>query len=182
METNSLEVLSYESCGWSQQNDNTVIDEKLKAMLSIQTEGNVIYLCHPRHLFEVLTEDPETKMVQGIDWDSINVEKMMGYNDFGKYSIVEEICYKKNNQFGYLQKRATHMIKRYKEMGHSEWNYPIAILEEIDNGTNPPTYFARGIINYSQEGISLAFNPIAVKEIPKESIWQKGLRFGDNFD
>lgn len=177
METNSLEVLSYESCEWNQQNGSS----KLKAMLSIRTEGNVIYLCHPRHLFDVLVEDPKTKMVQGIDWDSINVEKMKQYNDFGKYSIVEENS-KGHNQFNYLQKRAAHMIKKYKEMGHSEWNYPIAILEEIDNGSSIPTYFARGIVNCNQEGISLAFSPVAVKEIPNESIWQKGLRFGDNFD
>ncbi len=179
METNNLEVLSYE---WNQQSDNIETTKKLKAMLSIRTEGNVIYLCHPRHLFDVLIENPETKMTQGVDWDSINVEKMIQYNDFGKYSIVEEICSKRNNQFTYLQKKATHMMKKYKEMGHSEWNYPVAILEEIDHGSNLPTYFARGIVNFSQERISLAFNPLAMKENPKESIWQKGLRFGDNFD
>ena len=173
MEENNLESLSYKIVEF---------DEKIQAMLSIRTEGNVIYLCHPRHLFDVLKEDSETKKIQGVDWDSINVEKMIKYNDFGKYSIVEEICSKRNNQFTYLQRRATHVMKKYKEMGHSEWNYPVAILEEIDHGIHPPTYFARGIVSFSQEGISLAFNPLAVKESPKESVWQKGLRFGDNFD
>lgn len=172
MNTDSLEVLSYEPLVEPQ----VFGDAKLKAMLSIRIDGDVIYLCHPRHLFDILVEDPETKMIQGVDWDSINVEKMMKYNDFGKYSAVNQ------NQFGYLQKRATHMMKKYKEVGHSEWNYPIAILEEKDNGSSTPTYFARGIINFSQEGVSLVFNPLAVKEIPKESIWQKGLRFGDNYD
>ncbi len=156
--------------------------EKLKAMLSIQTEGNLIYLCHPRHLFDELTEDSETKMITEVDWDSINVEKMIQYNDFGRYSIVEEICYKRKNQFDYLQRKAAHMMKKYQEKGYKEWSYPIAILEEVDHGLSAPTYFARGIVNFNQSGISFAFNPIAVKELPKESIWQKGLKFGDNFD
>jgi len=179
METSNLDTLLYETFKGNQSGE---IDEKVKAMLSIRTEGNIIYLCHPRHLLDELKEDFETKMIQEINWDSINIEKMKKYNDFGRYSIVEEICYERNNQYSYLQRRGIHMLKKYKEMGHSEWHYPIAILEEIDHGINPPTYFVRGIVNFNQEGISLAFNPSAVKESPKESVWQKGLRFGDNFD
>lgn len=107
---------------------------------------------------------------------------MIELNDFGRYLIVEQICSKRNNQFTYIIKKASHMLKKYQEKGVSHFSYPFVILEEIYNGVDEPQYFVRGIVNCSQKGFSLAFNPFAIKELPQESIWQKSLRFSDNFD
>jgi len=182
MVSNNLVQLKYESLDWENGNFNAESLEKLTALLKIRREGNVIYICHPKHLFEVMTEDPDTKEIKHVDFDSINIEKLIKTNDFGRYSIVEQICSPKNNQFTYIMKKASHMIRRYQEKGVSKFSYPFVILEEIYNGVEGPQYFVRGIVNCSQEGFSLAFNPLAIKDSPKESVWQKALRFGDNFD
>ena len=79
-------------------------------------------------------------------------------------------------------KKASHMIKKYQKDGVSQFSYPFAILEEIYNGIEEPQYFVRGLVNCSQKGFSLVFNPLAIKKLPQESIWQKALRFGDNFN
>lgn len=182
MNSNNLVQLIYEPLSWENGNFTSESLEKLMALLEIRTEGNRVYICHPKHLFEVMEEDPDTKEIRYIDFDSINVEKMVRLNDFGCYSIVEQICYKKNNQFTYIMKKALHMIKKYQKEGVSQFSYPFAILEEIYNEVEGPQYFVRGLVNCSQEGFSLVFNPLAIKKLPQESIWQKGLRFGDNFN
>lgn len=181
MDSNNLVQLEYESLDWENGNFTAESLEKLTALLKIRKEGNVIYICHPKHLFEAMKEDPDTKKIKYVDFDSINVEKLIKINDFGRYSIVEQICSKTNNQFTYVMKKSSNMIKKYQEEGVSNFSYPFVILEEIDNGVEEPQYFVRGIINCSQEGFSLAFNPLAIKTLPKESVWQKALRFGDNF-
>ena len=176
MKTINLVKLEHEHLEFENNkfSDNSM--EKLKAMLTIREEGHVIYICQPRHLFDSLTENPDTKEINCVDFDSINIEKMIQYNDFGRYSIVEQICSKTNNQFTYLFKKSSHIINKYQSRGLSHLSFPFAILERTYKG-----YFVRGIINCNKKGISLAFNPIAIKTLPKENIWQKGLRFGDNF-
>ncbi len=79
--------------------------EKIKALLNIKKDGDVIYICHPRHLFDSLEEDPITKEIVSVDLDSINIERMLHINDYGRYSIVEQICYKAHNQYTYLMKK-----------------------------------------------------------------------------
>lgn len=182
MNNNNLIQLEYDFLE-SENNEFTIESlEKLKALLTIRRDGNVIYICHPKHLFESMVEDVDTKEIKCVDFDSINVKKMIELNDFGCYSIVEQTCSRRNNQFTYIMKKASYMIKRYEEKGISQFSYPFAILEEIYNGSAEPQYFVRGIVNCSQNGFSLAFNPLATKELPKESIWQKALRFGDNLN
>lgn len=182
MDSNNLVQLVHEPLYWENNNFNAESLEKLMALLTIRKEGNVIYICHPKHLFEVMKEDPDTKEIRYVDFNSINVEKMIRINDFGRYSIVEQICSKKSNQFTYIMKKAYHMIKKYREEGVPQFSYPFVILEKIYNGPEEPQYFVRGIVTCSQEGFSLAFNPLAIKKLPKESVWQKALQFGDNFD
>lgn len=182
MDSNNLVQLEYEPLDWENNNFNSESLEKLKTLLSIRKEGNVIYICHPKHLLEVIIEDPNTKKIRYADFDNINVEKMIRLNDFGRYSIVEQICSRKNNQFTYIMKKASHMINKPREEGSPKFSYPFVILEEIYNELEETQYFVRGIINCSQEGLSLAFNPLAIKTLPRESIWQKALKFGDNFN
>lgn len=182
MNNNGLIQLEYDFLE-SENNEFTVESlKKLKALLTIRRDGNIIYICHPKHLFESIIEDVDTKEIKYVDFDSINVKKMIELNDYGHYSIVEQICSTTNNQFTYIMKKASHMMKKYKEIGLSQFSYPFVILEQIYNGSTEPQYYVRGIINCSQNGFSLAFNPLATKELPQESVWQKALRFGDNFN
>lgn len=182
MNNNNLIQLEYDFLECENNEFTAESLEKLKALLTIRKNGNVIYICHPKHLFENMLEDVDTKEIKYVDFDSINVQKMIEFNDFGRYSIVEQICSKRNNQFTYIIKKASHMMKKYQEKGVSHFSYPFVILEEIYNGAAESQYFVRGIVNFSQKGFSLVFNPIAIKELPQESIWQKSLRFGDNFN
>ena len=131
---------------------------------------------------ENIIVDPNTKEITHADFNSINVQKMMSLKDFGRYSIVEQICSTRDNQFTYIMKKASHMMLKYQKDGISQFSYPFVILEEIYNPFETPQYFVRGIIKCSQKGFSIAFNPLALKTTPSESVWQKGLRFGDNFN
>ena len=115
MDSNNLVQLEYESLDWENGNFTAESLEKLTALLKIRKEGNVIYICHPKHLFEAMKEDPDTKKIKYVDFDSINVEKLIKINDFGRYSIVEQICSKTNNQFTYVMKKSSNMIKKYQE-------------------------------------------------------------------
>lgn len=181
MDVNGLVTLEYESLEWEDHNFSTSSLEKLRALLTIRKEGNVIYICHPKHLFDVMEEDPDTKEIKAVDFNRINVERMLQRKDFGRYSIVQQICCKRNNQFTYLWKRASHMIRKYQEEGTPQFSYPLAILEESNSDDGKKQYFVRGIVSFHQEGVLLAFNPLAVKECPRESVWQKGLRVGGHF-
>lgn len=182
MNKNNLTQLEYDFLECESNEFTAESLEKLKTLLTIRTEGNMIYICHPSHLFETMLEDSNTKEIKYVDFDNINVQKMINLNDFGRYSIIDQISPKKNNQFTYITKKASHMIKKYQEKGVSHFSYPFAILEEINSELSEPQYFVRGIIKCNQKGFSLAFNPLAVKELPQESVWQKALRFGHNFN
>lgn len=182
MENDNLIQLEYDFLDCENNNFTAESMEKLKALLTIRKEGNIIYICHPKHLFETIVENFNTKELRYVDFDNINVEKMFRLNDFGRYSIVEQICSKKNNQFTYIMKKASHMIKKYQEEGVYQFSYPFVILEEINSQIEEPHYFVRGIVDCNQEGFSIAFNPLAIKFSPNGSVWQKALRFGDNFN
>lgn len=172
--------LEYEELEMNNGDFSESSTERLNALLTIRKDGNVIYLCHPRHLFDTLLENPDTKEIESVDFDSINVERMLSINDFGRYSIVEQICCRANNQFTYLMRKSSHMIKKYRNQGATQFSYPFAILEECYDERGQVSYFVRGIICCNQTGFKVAFNPAAIKELPKESIWEKALRFGDN--
>lgn len=180
MESENLMPLEYETLDYKNNKLSDISLEKLKAMLMIKEEGNIIYICHPKHLFDFIIEDFDTKEIKYVDFNSINIEKMMKYNDYGRYSIVEQICSKSNNQFTYVLKKASHMIKKYQDKGCPQFSFNFAVVEEIDNRFESPQYLVRGIISCNRNGFSLAFNPRVDKNISKESVWQKGLRLGDN--
>lgn len=182
MEMNNLTQLEYENLEWADNNFNANSMEKLKSLLMIKKDGDKIYICHPRHLLNSMEEDSKTKEIKYVDFDDIDVEKMIRYNDFGCYSMVEQLCSKKNNQYTYILKKASHMIKKYQQEGVSQFSYPFVILEEINKQCEEPQYSVRGIVSCNQKGFSIAFNPKAIKTMTKESVWQKGLRLGDNYD
>lgn len=176
MENNGLEKLEYEQLQWNENSFDDSSANKLQAMLSIWKDGNIIYLCHPNHLFDAKTDNYDTKEIAAINWDNINIEKMMKYNDFGRFSMVDQLSPKGVNQFNYLFKKVSHMLKEDPQHICS-----LAILEESYGQDQEPRYFVRGIVSCSKDGILLAFNPAAAKTNPyeKSSVWQKGLRFGN---
>lgn len=175
-------VLEYEDLEMNNGVLSESAKEKLQALLTIYCEGNVIYICHPRHLFGTLEENANTKEIVSVDLDSMNVDKMLSIGDYGRYSIVEQLCSKSNNQFTYLMKRVSHTIKKYRSTGAINFSYPLVILEEKYSQFTGFDYFVRGIISCNQDGIRIAFNPLAMRELPKTSTWEKGLRLGDNYD
>lgn len=158
--------------------------QRLKEILTIHKDGNVLYICHPRHIFQfgTIVENFNTKEIEEVDWDKIDFEQMLRYQDYGKYSMVEQICNRKNNAFTYLQKRAKHMMKRYKSFGTEDFHYPLVILEEKYSTDENKEFIIRGIVSCHKDGFNIAFNPQVKDDLvrEKESIWQKALKFGDN--
>lgn len=156
--------------------------EKLEELLTIRRDGNLILLCHPRHIFDRVSEDFTTKVINKVDWNSINIEMMKQYNDYGEYSMVDQVCSRKNNQFTYLSKKASHMMKRYKDLGTENMSYPLAVIEGVYNiQADTYDYYARGIICITQNGFALGKGPNYVSLDHKESTWEKALRMGDNY-
>lgn len=154
--------------------------DKLKALLTIRNDGDMIYICHPKHLFDNMLENGETKEVQYVDLNSINIQRMFDMGDYGHFSMVEQLCISGNAPLKYIMKKSAHMMKRYQEKGVPQYTYPFVVLEGTYHGSEEPTYFVRGIITCDMNGFYLAFNPLAVKKLPNESVWEKGLRLGDN--
>lgn len=180
MSSNELLAMEY---GFLEREDNGFTNEsidKLKALLTIRNDGDMIYICHPKHLFDNMIEDSETKEIEYVDLESINVQRMFDVGDYGHFSMVEQVCNRGNSPLKYIIKKAAHMMKRYKEKGVPQYTYPFVVLEEISHGSEEPTYFVRGIVTCDVNGLYLAFNPLAVKKLPNESVWEKGLRLGDN--
>jgi len=83
---------------------------------------------------------------------------MFLHDDYGCYSIIEQVYETENNQFNYIKKKASHMLRKYANDGASNYVYPLVIVEEMDSDTDF-TYFVRGIISCSQEEIKVAYNP-----------------------
>lgn len=178
MEIGNLVTLEYTPLDWEEKSFSARSLEMLEALLTIRKEGNLIYICHPKHIFDMYVEDGNTKEVKRVNFRCLNVERMFKYNDCGRYSMVDQMCSKTNNQLTYLLKRASHMIKKQQQAGLS-LSYPLAVLEE-DHSDFEVRYIARGIVSCDEKGIRVAFNPEVIKTPAKETVWQKGLRFGDN--
>lgn len=157
--------------------------EKLNVLLTIYKDGNVIYLCHPKHLFEHYVENKETKEISMVDWNGIDINRMFHVNDYGHFSMVEQ-CYSSGRyNYQYLRKKSSHMMRKYLSEGKVEMVYPFVVLEEIYNSSdNTSEYFVRGMICCNQDGFQIAFNPKNDKKVLHESVWEKGLRMGDNYD
>lgn len=178
----NLEEINYELVECPNNRFTEEAKEKIKELLTIKVEGNSIYLCHPRHVFEGISEDFETKVISKVDWNSINIEMMKRYNDYGEFTIVEQLCYKNNNQYSYLSKRVKHMMKKYQDLGIEKFACPIAVVEEAyEEPENTSKYFARGIICATKNGFALGTAPNYTYSRKKESVWEKGLRLGDNY-
>lgn len=156
--------------------------DMLTDLLTIKRDGNIILLCHPRQVFDMVSEDFDTKIIEKVDWDSINIDKMKKYNDFGEFSMVSQCCFKNKNQFTYFKKKASHMMKRYKDLGAEKMAYPMAIIEGVyDLSNDKYNYYARGIICITQNGYAYGKSPYYTAKKHKESVWEKALRMGDNY-
>lgn len=185
MQELNLNTVEYEEFIIENGELTTEAKKRYQQLLEIQRDGNVIYICHPRHILEQGTyiTDGKTKDIVEVDWDKINFEQMKSYNDYGKFSIVEQICQRRKNQFTHVQKKANHMLKKYKQLDITEFSYPLVITEEIMDLRGPgSTLLVRGIISFNQNGLKIAFNPEFEKTLSteKESIWSKALKFSDN--
>lgn len=171
---NSLVEVEYEQLSITDGKINDI--KKIRTLLTICIEGRVIYLCHPNHIFNHY-EEGKTKEIVSVDWNDINVERMFQVNDYGRYSYVEQFCSNGKYNTRYLQKKSSHMMKKYYEQGKVDLVYPFVVLEDM--GYN--RYFVRGMICCNQDGYQVAFNPKMYKQLPNESVWEKGLRIGDNY-
>lgn len=175
-----LEEINYDIVECKENVFSEEAKEKIADLLTIRRDGNIILLCHPRHVFERVSEDFNTKVIEKVDWNSINIEQMEKYNDYGKFSMVSQCL--ENNQFRYLKNKARHMIKKYKDLGIERFSFPIAIVEGVyDFSRDDYDYYARGIICVTKNGFALGKNPNYTFGNHKESIWEKPLRMGDNY-
>jgi len=149
----NCEPLEYKFLGDNINNLSCELDD----ILTIRNDRNVIYICHPNHIFKNCINGDD-KEILGVDWNNIDVNAMFIHDDYGCYSIVEQVYETDNNQFNYIRKKATHMLRKYASDGAFNYVYPFVILEEMD-GDNEFTYFVRGIISCSNDGVKLAYNP-----------------------
>lgn len=176
-----LEEVNYECIECPNKQFSSEALEKLQGILTIRRDGNIIFLCHPRHIFESVSEDFDTKIIDKVDWESINIKMMKEYNDYGKFSMVDQMCSRNKNQFTYLKGKAKHMMERYNKLGIENKAYPIAVVEGVyDARTDQYNYYARGIICATKNGFALGKSPNYFYFDKKESVWQKALRMGDN--
>lgn len=178
----NLEEINYDIVECPENTFTEEAKDKLAELLTIRRDGNIIILCHPRHIFDAVSEDFDTKVIEKVDWNSINIDKMKQYNDYGEYSMVSQLCDGNNNQFTYLSKKARHMMKRYKDLGTENMSYPLAVIEGVyDIQADTYEYYARGIICITQNGFAVGKGPNYISLGHKESIWEKALRIGDNY-
>lgn len=80
-----LEEINYDIVECKENVFSEEAKEKIADLLTIKRDGNIILLCHPRHVFEAVSEDFNTKVIEKVDWNSINIEQMKKYNDYGKF-------------------------------------------------------------------------------------------------
>ncbi len=180
--TLGLEEINYDVVECEGNKFTEEAKDKLEELLTIRRDGNIILLCHPRHVFDKIKEDNETKLISKVNWDSINIEKMEQANDFGRYSMVEQICSREDNQFTYLQKRVCHAMEVSQDRGVEKPICPVAIIEGVYSEQKYEyDYYARGILCATKNGFAFGKSPNYVYLGHKESIWEKSLRFGDNY-
>lgn len=156
---------------------------KIRDLVKVSVEGNIIYICNPKHVFDCLEIELATKTVLSVDLNSVNVPRMKGIGQFGQFSIVEQLCSKDNNQLAYLYKHSNHMLKKYREQGQVLYSSPYAIIEEhiVPSIEQKEQYSVRGIINFTQDGISIAYCPSFNRTFPKSSVWEEGLSISGNY-
>ena len=151
-------MIKYEPVEYQVLGDNiNNLDLELDDILTIRDDRNVVYICHPNHVFKnCVTSD--NKEILSVDWDNIDINMMFLHDDYGCYSIIEQVYESDNNQFNYIKKKASHMLRKYANDGAPNYSYPFVVVEEMDSDTDY-TYFVRGIISCSEDGVKLAYNP-----------------------
>ncbi len=150
---------------------------EIKDLLTINDDGNLLYICHPRHIFENLEEDKETKIITSVDWDSINISLLAKYDDYGRFSVIDQYFRNSKNQFAYLNRRFSKMLKKYHENGNENFAYPLAIIEKVKENDDNSSYIPRGIVCAKQDGLMIC-NKMSNENI---NTWQKTLRFKNNY-
>lgn len=179
----NLEDVNYDIVECPNKRFTAEAKDKLEEVLTIRRDGNIIILCHPRHVFDGIKEDAETRFIDRVDWDSINIEKMKEQNDYGKYSMVEQLCTPNHSQFTYFKKRVKHVMENCHSKGIDNPICPVAIIEGVYNTqTDSYNYYARGIICATKNGYAFGKSPNYVYLGHKESVWEKALRMGDNYN
>ncbi len=163
-----LEKIEYKEINYEGALPLEAITE-IKDLLTITKENSLLYICHPRHIFERIIEDDKTKIIIGVDWDSINTSLITKYDDYGRFSIVDEYFRSGKDQFTYVNKRFTNMLKKYSSKGNNDFTYPLAIIEEEkDRITNEKTYIPRGIICAKQGGVLLCNKMNSLEKTPQK--------------
>lgn len=125
-------------------------------LLAISDDKTALYICHPKHIFNKFIENDKTKQLEQVNWNSLNLKKLLRKKDFG-YFTTQNIDEKKN-QFTYINKKSTHMMESFIKMKIPEVCYPFTILEE-KTINKQKFYSVRGIINCYQDGFEIAYNP-----------------------
>ncbi len=151
--------------------------EQIIDLLKISGEENLLYVAHPRHIFSNIVEDKRTKLITKVDWNSVDMERMTRFDDYGKFSLFDQI-YRSNNQFSYLNNRFSNMLRKYRIKGNSELVYPLAIVEQVRGTiTGMSSFVPRGIICAKQDGILICNKVKSMEEINNNSFqYQKKLR------
>lgn len=140
---------------------------EIKDLLTLTKENNLLYICHPRHIFERIIEDDKTKVVTDVDWNSININLISRYDDYGRFSIIDEYFRSGKDQFTYVNKRFTNMLRKYSSKGNNNFTYPLAIIEE-ENDNNEKKYIPRGIICAKQNEILLCNRMNVLEKAPQK--------------
>ena len=154
--------------------------DAIRELITISDDRNLLYICHPRHIFERIEEDKETKVITAVDFDSLNFSLMTRYDDYGRFSILNQFYNKGNNQFTYLDKRFSNMLRKYRAKGKEDLAYPLAIIEEERSSFDGSCiYIPKGIICAKQNGI-LVYNNVKDKQ-DKMNSWQKTLQMNSSF-
>ena len=154
--------------------------DAIRELITISNDKNLLYICHPRHVFENIEEDRETKVITAVDFDSLNFSLMTRYDDYGRFSILNQFYNKGNNQFTYLDKRFSNMLRKYRAKGKEDLAYPLAIIEEERSSFDGSCiYIPKGIICAKQNGI-LVYNNVKDKQ-DKMNSWQKTLQMNSSF-
>lgn len=175
MITNQCIPLQYKNINLQQLLFDYHAIELLQLLLRTRNEFSKIYICFPEHILDRMIVDFNTKNVKAVDFNSINVEKMLRYADFGCYTSDDKNCSETNNPLNYLFNRAVHMIKKYRKYGTPQFSYPLVVLEATPTATGLTEYFIRGIISWHQNSFSVALNPSIHNSIIKEPAIQKSL-------
>ncbi len=161
-----------------QSDKKTILDEQgkklMENMLSVW-DNHCIHICHPNHLFagaKPITAD--VREMVNINWDDIDVEKMLRINDYKTFITPD--C---SQAFKYAHQCLGHQIMNEVKKGNRNGAISYLVVVERYTFDYEDNYLVRGIIRGDYEGYSIAFNPEYQKTIP-QSIWEKSLRMSDH--